>query len=263
MTERVTIEIDEHVAEVVLNRPDRHNCIDRAMFEALGEAGANLANDTSVRAVVLRGAGESFCAGLDVNMLTSDESLVTEATMRPLPATPANVYQRAAYVWREIPVPVICAVTGVAYGGGTQIALGADLRYAHPESRWSIMEIEWGLIPDLGITTTLRHVMPIDRIKELAWTGRVVDGAEALRLGLVTAVHDDPVDAARATARQIAARSPDAIRAMKRLFNDSWHLSEADSLALEAALQMQVVTGRNQSEAVKANFEKRRPVFED
>ncbi len=263
MTERVTIEIDQHVAEVVLNRPDRHNCIDRAMFEALGEAGASLANDASVRAIVLRGAGESFCAGLDISMLTSDEPLVTEAAMRPLPATPANVYQRAAYVWREIPVPVICAVTGVAYGGGAQIALGADLRYAHPQSHWSIMEIKWGLIPDLGITTTLRHVMPIDRIKELAWTGRVVDGAEALRLGLVTAVHDDPVGAARATARQIADRSPDAIRAMKRLFNESWHLSETNSLALEAALQVQVVTGRNQAEAVKANFEKRRPVFRD
>ncbi len=263
MTDRVNIEIQDHVADVVLNRPEKHNSIDLAMFEAIREAGRSIAADGSVRAVVLRGAGEHFCAGIDIDMFRADEAVVRKATMGPVGDSPANIYQAAAYVWREVPVPVICAIHGVAYGGGAQIALGADLRYARPDARLSIMEVKWGLIPDMAISTTLRNVMPVDRIKELAWTGRIVDGTEAERLGLVTAVHEDPAQAANAMATEISGRSPDAIRGMKRLFNEGWNLSEAKSLALEAEIQLEVANSENQAEAVRANLEKRAPKFRD
>lgn len=263
MSNRLQISIENHVAEVMLNRPEKHNAVDMRMFDELAGAGKDLAAQRSVRAVVLTGAGVNFCAGIDVSIFNDPGDAIDPASMAPQADSDANRFQRAAYAWREIPVPVVCAIRGVAFGAGAQIALGADLRYARPDARLSIMEVKWGLIPDMAISTTLRHVMPVDRIKELAWTGRIVDGTEAERLGLVTAVHEDPAQAANAMATQIAGRSPDAIRGMKRLFNEGWNLSEAKSLALEAEIQLEVANSENQAEAVRANFEKRAPNFRD
>ena len=169
---------------------------------------------------------------------------------------------RSAYTWRELLVPVICEINGVAFGAGLQIALGADLRYAAPDARLSVMEIKWGLIPDLAISTTLRDILPVDKAKELTWTGRIVNASEALEMGLVTAVHDDPVAVALETATGICARSPDAIRSAKKLFNRAWQMSEAEALALEAELQTAILGSANQAEAVRANIEQRAPVFE-
>ena len=160
-------------------------------------------------------------------------------------------------------MPVICAIQGVAFGAGLQVALGADLRYATPDAKLSIMEIRWGLIPDLAITVTAKNLIPEDRLRELAYTGRVVSGREAYELGLVTAMHDEPLSAARNTARHIAAKSPAAIRAMKRMFNECRDLDQARSLALEAALQAGVLKGSNQQEAVAANMAGREPDFDD
>ncbi len=160
-------------------------------------------------------------------------------------------------------MPVICAIRGVAFGGGAQIALGADLRYAAPDAKLSIMEIRWGLIPDLAISVTARNSVREDVLRELAYTGRVVSGSEARELGLVTAVHDDPLQAARDTARLIASRSPDAIRAMKALFNEFPDLDTGRSLALEARLQSGIIGQPNQMEAVRANVEGREPEFGD
>lgn len=263
MSDPVTVSVDDHIAQVILNRPDKSNAINLEMFDALGDAGKQLAADPSLRAVVLHGAGANFCAGIDVEMFGQGEPIVDERSMAPVSPSPANRFQLAAYAWRELPVPVICAITGVAYGGGLQIALGADLRYATPDARLSIMEIKWGLIPDMAITTTLRDILPVDRVKELAWTGRAVSGEEALQLGLVSALHDDPVAAAVDTAATIAAKSPDAIRSMKRLFNAAWQMPEAAALALEAELQLSVFGRQNQREAVMANLEKRPPEFKD
>jgi enoyl-CoA hydratase/carnithine racemase len=158
---------------------------------------------------------------------------------------------------------VICAIRGVAYGAGAQIALGADVRFAAPDAKLSIMEIRWGLIPDLGITVTTANLVREDRLRELAYTGRVVTSAEAMQLGMVTAVHDDPLQAARDTARLIAGRSPDAMRALKRLFNERRDLDAAQSLALEARLQARIIGRPNQLEAVRANSEGREPDFGD
>jgi enoyl-CoA hydratase/carnithine racemase len=263
MSTRLQTAIDDHVAEVVLNRPDKHNAVDMAMFDELGELGASLAADRSVRAVVLRGAGENFCAGIDLDIFSNSEVPIDAASLAPLDGTPANRFQRAAYVWRELPVPVICAIKGVAFGAGLQVALGADLRYATPDAKLSIMEVRWGLIPDLAITVTAKNLIPEDRLRELAYTGRVVSGRDAFELGLVTAVYDEPLVAARDTARHIAAKSPDAIRAMKRMFNECRDLDQTRSLALEAALQAGVLKAPNQQEAVAANMAGREPDFAD
>ncbi|MCH8865465.1 MAG: crotonase/enoyl-CoA hydratase family protein [Proteobacteria bacterium] len=263
MTERVTVSIEDHVAVVRLNRPDKHNALDLPMFAALAQTGQSLADDSSVRAVVLEAAGANFCAGIDTSIFEQGDTAIGAAAMAPGTASPANLFQHAAYVWREVPVPVICAISGIAYGAGLQIALGADLRYARPDARLSIMEIKWGIIPDMAITTTLCRIMPADKIKELAWSGRVIDGREGLSLGLVTALHDDPSQAARDTARLIASKSPDAIRAIKRLFDHAWNLADADALKLEAGLQMSLLGGENQVEAVMANIDARAPEFMD
>ena len=263
MTSRVTYSVVDHVARVTLNRPDKHNAIDYQMFAELADVGQELAQDQSVRAVILHGAGEHFCAGIDISVFQQQEPVATAEAMAPCDGSPANLFQRAAYVWREIPVPVICAIQGAAYGGGLQIALGADLRFAAPDARLSIMEIKWGLVPDMAISTTLRGIVPVDIAKSLAWSGKVVTGDEALRLGLVTEIHDDPLQASNEMARSIANKSPDAIRAVKQLMNESWALSEAGALELEARLQMSLLGQQNQIEAAKANMEGRPPEFSD
>ena len=264
MTERQHIEKDEHVAIVRLNRPEKHNALDIEMFEALADAGGQLASDTTIRAVVLTGAGKNFCAGIDLSVFQGEGiGAAGGGRMGPRENSPANFFQSAAYVWREMPVPVIAAIRGVAFGGGLQIALGADIRYATAEAQLSVMEIKWGIIPDMAISTTLHHLMPVDRAKELAYTGRVISGSEACQSGLVTAIKDDPLAAATDLAREISARSPAAVRAIKKLFDESWHGGSAEYLRLEAELQISLMGTRNQLEAVQANLEKRKPEFGD
>lgn len=263
MNDRVTINREGHVAEVMLDRPEKYNALDMPMFEALGEAAERLSSDRSVRAVILHGAGGNFCAGIDVGVFTDPDVRIDETLMEPVAPSTANLFQRAAYAWRELPVPVICVLDGVTYGGGLQIAAGADLRYAAADTRFSIMETKWGLIPDMAISTTLRGVMPPDQIKELAWSARVFGASEALQLGLVTSIHENPLAAARESARDVSARSPEAVRGIKRLVNEAWHLAEAEALALEAKLQLNVMGSPNQIEAVRANMEKREPKFVD
>jgi enoyl-CoA hydratase/carnithine racemase len=263
LSDRVKISMNEHVAEVMLNRPDKYNALDMRMFEALVAAADSLAKKPELRAVVLHGAGGNFCAGIDVDVFTNPDVKIDQTLMEPIAGSKANLFQRAAYAWRELPVPVICALDGVVYGGGLQIALGADLRYAAADTRFSIMETKWGLIPDMAISATLRHIVAADKIKELAWSAKVFDANEALALGIVTGIHADPVAAAKKFAKDCAARSPDAIRGIKRLVNEAWHLTEADSLALEAKLQLGIMGSPNQIEAVRANLEKREPKFSD
>ena len=264
MGDRVTVEIEDHIAEVTLNRPDKHNAVDLAMFEALIEAGETLAQNADVRAVVMRGAGDNFCAGIDLSVFQgSGLAGLDKDAFKPRDGSPANFFQSAAYVWRELPVPVIAAIKGVAFGAGLQIALGADIRYAAPDARLSVMEIKWGIIPDMAITATLRDIMPIDRIKELTYSGRIIGGAEAESIELVTSIHDDPLAAARVLAKEIADKSPDAIRAIKTLINASWLESIEAALPRAAKLQMRILGKPNQIESVTANLENRAPNFQD
>jgi len=268
MNDRVRVETTDGVADVRLNRPDKMNALDPKMFEALVDTGRALAAERSLRAVVLSGEGRAFCAGLD---FTSFAAMAGggagERPARNLfdrhEGSPANHAQAAAWVWKELPVPVLAAVHGVAYGGGLQIALGADIRFVTPDARLSVMEIKWGLVPDMSGTQLLRHLVRLDVAKELTFTGRVVSGSEAVELGLATHLSDTPREAALALAREIAQKSPSAIRAGKKLLDAAVTASVADGLRLEETLQAGLIGRANQIEAVKANLEKREPRFQD
>jgi enoyl-CoA hydratase/carnithine racemase len=231
------------------------------MFDALVEAGDALRADASLRAVVLSGEGRAFCAGLDVASFSGGGGgrNLFERSER----SPANLAQRAAWVWTEVPVPVLAAVHGVAYGGGLQLALAADLRFVAPDARLSVMEIKWGLVPDMSGSQTLRRLVRLDVAKELTFSGRVVSGSEALELGLATHLSNEPREAALQLAREIAGRSPDAIRAAKRLLDRSGVVSVEEGLRLEEELQRGLLGSPNQVEAVRANLEKREPRFRD
>ena len=265
MTDLVTVEVNDGVADVRLNRPEKYNALSPDMFRAIIEAGERLAEAKAVRAVVLSGNGRGFCAGLDMASMQGlvDPEGQTGDSLLSRSARPENRAQRPAYVWKRLPVPTIAALHGVAYGGGCQIALGADIRFAAPDAKISVMEIKWGLIPDMSITQTLRDLVPLDVAKELTFTGRVLNGEQARQAGLVTHVADDPRAAALELAREIAGKSPDAVRAGKQLFETSWHADERTGLELESALQTALIGSPNQVEAVKANFEKRAPEFQD
>lgn len=249
--ERVTSTVTDGVADVRLTRPDKHNALDPAMFIALDEAAAGLASRNDVRAVVLSGDGPSFCSGLDFAGMASGEIGIEDL----LPAEPgevANIFQRVAYAWQRLPMPTIAALQGACFGGGAQIALGADLRIAAPDTRISIMEIRYGLVPDMGATQVLPMLVRLDVAKELTFTGRIVEASEAAELGLLTRIDGDPRTAALALAREIAAKSPHAIRAAKQLLNDAYRGRSEEVLALEAELQRELIGSPNQVAAVTA-----------
>jgi enoyl-CoA hydratase/carnithine racemase len=262
MSDRVQLTIDSAVATARLARPEKRNALDADMFDGLIRAGERIIADNSVRAVVLHGEGKAFSAGLDFASFLGSPDLMQKLLARG-DDSPANMAQRAAWVWQEVKVPVIAAVHGFAFGGGLQIALGADLRYVTADAQFSVMEIKWGLIPDMSITQTLLGLVPLDVAKELTFTGRIVSGAEALELGLATKVSEDPLADALETAKIIATKSPHAIRAGKALFRDAPGMSRADALKLETALQVTLLGSPNQTEAVQANMMKRAPSFKD
>jgi enoyl-CoA hydratase/carnithine racemase len=264
MSDRVRITLTDGVADVRLTRPEKLNALDPAMFEGLVETGRSLSVDPSVRAVVLSGEGRGFCAGLDfASFMALGSGGGGSRLLAREERSAVNAAQRAAWIWTEVPVPVIAAVHGVAYGGGLQIALAADVRVVAPDAQLSVMEIKWGLIPDMSGTQTLRRLVRLDVAKELTFTGRIVSGHEAAALGLVTRVADDPRAAALALAREIASKSPDAIRAGKQLLDRCGLLSVADGLRLEEQLQRNLIGSANQIEAVQANVQKRAPEFRD
>lgn len=267
MSDRVTLSVTNHVADVRMNRPEKMNALDNAMFEGLAEAAAAVANDKSIRCAVLSGNGRAFCAGLDfASFMAMGGGAGNRSGSRLLnrpEGSPANFAQHAAYAWTSLPIPVIAAVHGAAFGGGLQIALGADIRIIAPDAQMSVMEIKWGLIPDMTGTQTLRHLVRLDVAKELTFTGRIVSGNEAVALGLATRTSAQPLEDALAMAREIAGKSPDAIRAGKRLLNASVALSAEDGLKLEETLQLSLIGSPNQLEAVQANMAKRAPEFAD
>ena len=260
--DRVRIDVADHVGVVTLARPDKHNALDLAMFEAIIDAAGRMAEEPGVRAVVLHGEGPSFCSGLDIASLMSSGKGVDGLT-DPLNAEVPNWFQRAAYDWIRVPVPVIASIHGACFGGGLQIALAADIRVAAPDARLSVMEIKWGLIPDMSITRTLPRLVGIDVAKELTYTGRQFSGTEADSLGVVTRVAGDPLAAARELAAEIATKSPDAIRGAKRLYDESWTGAAEDTLALEASTQMALIGTPNQLAAVTAGITKQPAEFVD
>jgi enoyl-CoA hydratase/carnithine racemase len=251
------------VATVTMVRADKHNALDQAMFEGLTNAAGQLAGDVSVRAVVLHGEGKSFCSGLDIASFMSGQGGTGVLLERDSDRL-ANFAQRVAYDWSLVPAPVVAAIHGNCFGGGLQIALGADIRIAAPDAKLSIMEIKWGLVPDMGITQTLPRLVPIDVAKELTFSGRIVSGSEALALGLVTRNSDDPLASALALAEEIAQKSPDAVRAAKRLYDETWVSDDAAAaLKRESELQTGLIGKPNQLAAVMAGMSGEPPVFVD
>jgi len=271
MNDRVTVEIEDGVADVRLVRSDKMNALDNAMFEALVETGERLKTQKGVRAVVLSGEGRAFCAGLDMGnfqQMASGERRGGERTVDELTrgrtAAGANRAQQCCYVWREIPVPVIAAVHGVAFGGGFQLALGADLRFVAPDARLAVLEIKWGLVPDMAGMVLMRGLVRDDVARELTWSGRIFGGEEAVAMGLATRVCADPRAEALALAREIAGKNPDAIRAGKRLLNLAQGDAPMDKIFLEETReQVALIGSKNQVEAVTANLQKRDPAFAD
>lgn len=263
--QRVSCTTHDGVADVRLDRPDKRNALDPAMFADLVRTGTELCEDPTVRAVVLSGTGKAFCAGLDVaafeEMAGGDHDLLGDVPDSDSPAQALG--QRAAHVWAELPVPVIAAVHGHAYGGGLQIALGADIRLAAPDARLSVLEIAWGLVPDMTGTQLLPELVGRDVAKELTFTGRIVDGTEAAELGLVTRTAADPVDAALALAADIAAKNPDAIRGAKHLLDLGGRVDLAGGFAAEQAEIRRLIGSPNQVEAVRATLASRPAVFAD
>lgn len=262
MSDRVRVEVAGGVADVRLDRPDKHNALDAGMFLGIVDAAGTLAHDQTVRAVVLSGEGASFCSGLDFPSFMSGNGGVDLLGGRG-DATIANLAQQAAYVWYALDRPVIAAITGHCYGGGIQIAAACDLRIAAPDALLSVMEIRWGLVPDMTGTQLLPRLVRPDVLKELTWTGRKVSGTEAVALGLVTRVADDPRAAALELAAEIATKSPDAVRGAKALIDAAWDLDLEAGFALEEDTQRAIIGSPNQLEAVRANFEKRAPDFKD
>jgi enoyl-CoA hydratase/carnithine racemase len=270
LSDRVTIKVEDGVADVRLNRPDKLNAVDGRMFRALAEAGALLAGDRSVRVVVLSGEGRSFCAGLDLGsfqaMAGAPDPDADGGGLGGLGATEgriANAGQQAAYTWTELPQPVIAAITGHALGAGFQIAMATDIRIVAPDAKFSVMEIRWGLVPDMTGTQMLPRLVGLDVAKELTLTGRMVSGEEALALGLATRVADDPRAAAMELAREIASKNPAATRGAKALLNMAGQVPLAEGFAAEARTMGSLIGSKNNVEAVNAYFEKRDPVFED
>jgi len=269
MNDRVTIDIQDGVADVRLVRVDKMNALDEAMFEALVAAGVRLKTEPGLRAVVLSGEGRAFCAGLDMGNFgrmaapPKGDRYAASATSGLGGRTHgiANRAQYVAWVWREVPVPVIAAVHGVAFGGGFQLALGADMRFVAPDTQMAVLEIKWGLVPDMAGTQLMRHLVREDIVRELTYTGRVFSGEEAFAMGFATRVCADPRAEALAVARDIAGKNPHAIRASKRLLNAAVTQDPAEGLIEESIEQTALIGSPNQTESVVANMEKRSPVF--
>ena len=263
MSDRVTLDIQDNIAIVRLNRPEKKNALDYPMFDAIVECQKVIEENRSIRVVVLTGAGDCFCAGMDLanfNPEVAEESMIK---LKDRKYGIANIYQQVVYGWRELSVPVIAAVEGYCYGGGLQIMLGADIKYMHPDTKCSILEMRWGIIPDMAGSVLMRHSVRDDIIRELTYTNRVFNGTDAVQYGFATHTSESPLDDAIKLAEIIINKNPDAIVKAKRLFNEAPYLNPEDGLINEAKYQGTLLMSKNQLEAVFSEMAKRKPNFED
>lgn len=248
--QRVTLEIEHDIAFVTLNRPDKRNALDMAMFKAIDGVSRQLKRNKRIRAVIVQGNGEDFCSGLDVKSVLSQRSSAMSLLAKWLPGK-ANLAQRVSVNWRRIPVPVIMVIQGRCWGGGLQIALGADFRFTTKDASLSIMEGKWGLIPDMGANLALRELVSKDVALRMAMTAEVISAESAKEIGLITGFSDDPLRQAMDLAEAIIDRSPDAVAGVKKLYQNTWFKAEWLMLARESYYQVRILLGKNQSRAVK------------
>jgi enoyl-CoA hydratase/carnithine racemase len=258
--QRVSVTLRDGIADVRMVRADKHNALDWDMFCGLVAAAKSLRKDRTLRAVILSGEGPSFCSGLDVPAFAKTPGKGLRMFLK-YGIFNTNLAQEVAWCWRRLPVPVIAVVHGRCYGGGLQLALACDFRFARPDAEMSVMEVKWGLVPDMTGSVTLRELLPIDQAKLLAMTGRTFTGVEAMAMNLVTDVSDDPLAAAEALIAEIKTRSPDAVAGVKALFQSTWTASVRRAFAVETRLQWRMFFSRNQRVAVKAGMAKKAPEF--
>ncbi|MEL6572358.1 MAG: crotonase/enoyl-CoA hydratase family protein [Pseudomonadota bacterium] len=260
----VEVKIEGGIAEVLLNRPAQKNALSEEMFEALAAVGDDLKQAKGLRVVILSGAAGDFCSGLDMafmGAMAGKQDSLRETLLNPPAGELANWFQKPAFAWQELNVPVIAAIAGVCLGGGLQIALAADIRIARPDARLSIMEAKWGMIPDMGISQSLPKLMRADQAKMLMMSAEMISGERGLAEGLVTELADDPLARARALAVTITDKSPDAIAGIKTLVEEVWTMAPGAGLKREAEIQAPIIGGSNQMEAVMAAMQKRKPNF--
>lgn len=258
---RVLLDVRDGIAHVTLNRAEKYNGLDLPMLRGLVEVAGRVEADRSVRAVVLAGEGKAFCAGLDFASVAKEGAMTKARAALKVPGRRTNLFQEACWVWRELPVPVIAVLHGHCFGGGMQLALAADFRFATPDCELSIMEGKWGLIPDMTGSVTLRELVPMDVAKRLTMTAEVFDGRQALDLGLVTGIAEDPLKDAEALAGELMTRSPDAIAMTKRLLHRTWTQSPRWAFWTETVLQARLMRGANHRIARSANLAKEVPAF--
>jgi enoyl-CoA hydratase/carnithine racemase len=262
--QHLDLKIEGGLATVTLNRPAKKNALSEQLFDDLYGAGLLLQQTPNLRAVILTGAGSDFCSGIDLQFLKSLLPRLDEVRgkMRNAPVgEAANWFQRPCFIWRQLTVPVIAAIDGICIGAGLQLALCADIRLAGHATRMSLMEAKWGLIPDMGITQVLPQLMRGDQAKELMMTARMLDAETAQAVGLITRIVDSPLEAARALADELIARSPEAVNGSKALIDQTWNLPPGEGLAIEAEMQANIMGSPNQIEAVMAGLAKRAPKF--
>lgn len=260
MSDRVAVSVSAHIAHVTLTRADKMNALDPAMFEAICAAIDELQTVQDLRAVVVSGEGRGFCAGLDLSNFASDND-----PMDLMPRTHglANVPQQIAWGWRTLPVPVIAAAHGVAIGGGLNIISGADIRIIHPEARCAVMEMRWGLVPDMAGYPLWRGNVRDDVLRRLVYTNAEFSGTEACELGFATETSEDPLTRAMTLAEDIAGKNPHAIRAAKRLSNALATSTDEELLLAESEEQTQIIGKPNQIEAVMSQMEGRPAAYPD
>lgn len=253
---RVLLEVKNKIAYVTLNRPEKHNGLDKQMFFDLVAAAKTIRKDRSIRCVILKGEGPSFCAGLDFGAVSKNPSMVPRLFGK-FPWSKDNMFQRVAHIWRDLPIPVIAAVHGNCFGGGMQIILGADYRIATPDANMSILEIKWGLIPDMSGMVTLSRLTRVDIAQELTMTGRFFNGVEAAEYGLISKVSENPLADAEALAQTICEKSPDAIAATKYLFKKTWKKDTRSALLWERLTQLRLLGRKNQRIAMANGMAKK------
>ena len=262
--QHLDLQMIDGLAIVTLNRPSKKNALSKILFEELFDVGTQLQKKERLRAVILTGAGNNFCAGIDLNFLQTllpRMEEVQDQMCNPPVGEDANWFQRPCYIWRLLQVPVIAAIDGICIGAGLQLALSADIRLASPTTRMSIMESKWGLIPDMGITQVLPQLMRADQAKELMMTGRMLDATASERVGLITRIVADPLSAAKDLAKEIMGLSPEAVNGSKVLIDKTWNLSPGLGLAVEAQMQSKIIGTPNQIESVVARLQKRSANF--
>jgi len=268
---RIEFSVENHVAHVKLSRADKMNALDNEMFDAIPMVGEQIRQDPSIRVVVVSGDGGNFCAGLDKSNFASilEKKGVSLNDKEPAMVLAdrthgiANALQYVVWMWRELPMPVIAAIDGFCLGGGLQIALGADFRYAKADSKFSILEMRWGIVPDMSSTQIMRHIIRDDVIRELTYTAKIFDAKQAKEWGFITEIVDDPLAHAMSVANEIAYKNPDAIRAAKKIIDASNYQTAEEGLLMESVEQDKIMGTPNQIEAVMAELQKRKPEFRD